>query len=100
MKRHRRCRPVVSVPSAFAGFRFPAEVIMVAVRWYLRFGLSHRDVEELLAERGVEVDHVSVYRWVQRFTPSLVEAARPCRHRVGDRWWVDETYLKVAGAWR
>ena len=50
--------------SAFAGFRFPREVIAVAVRWYLRYGLSYRDVEELLAERGVTVDHVSVYRWV------------------------------------
>ena len=74
-----------SIPprSAFAGFRFPPDVIVVAVRWYLRFGLSYRDVEELLAERGVEVDHVSVYRWVQRFTPLLAEAARPCRHARG-----------------
>jgi transposase-like protein len=55
----------------FAGFRFPPEVITVAVRWYLRFGLSYRDVEELLAERGVEVDHVTVYRWVQRFAPAV-----------------------------
>jgi IS6 family transposase len=60
---------------------------------------SYRDVEELLAERGVEVDHVTVYRWVQRFTPLLAEAARPCRHAVGDRWWVDETYVKVGGQW-
>lgn len=56
-------------PSAFAGFRFPLDVITLAVRWYLRFGPSYRDVEELLVERGIEVDHVSVYRWVQRFTP-------------------------------
>src|SRR6266540_2654966 len=54
--------------SAFAGFRFPPEVITLAVRWY-RFGLSYRDVEELLAERGIEVDHVSIYRWVQRLAP-------------------------------
>ena len=86
--------------SAFAGFRFPPDVIVVAVRWYLRFGLSYRDIEELVAERGVEVDHVTVYRWVQRFTPLLAEAARPCRHAVGDRWQVDETYMKVAGQWR
>ena len=65
--------------SAFAGFRFPAEVIVVAVRWYLRYGLSYRDVEELLAERAVEVDHVTVYRWVQRFTPLFADAARPLR---------------------
>ena len=86
--------------SAFAGFCFPPDVIVLAVRWYLRFGLSYRDVEELLAERGIEVDHVTVYRWVQRFTPLLAEAARPCRHAVGDRWQVDETYVKVAGRWR
>jgi hypothetical protein len=73
---------------------------VLAVRWYLRFGLAYRDGEELLAERGVEVDHVTVYRWVQRFTPLLAEAARPCRHAVGDRWLVDETYVKVAGRWR
>jgi transposase-like protein len=51
-------------------------VIVVAVRWYLRYGLSYRDVEELLAERGIEVEHVTVYRWVQRFTPLLVDVAR------------------------
>ena len=65
-----------SSASAFAGFRFPREVISVAVRWYLRYGLSYRDVEELLAERGVDVDHVP-----------------------GDRWYVDETYVKVNGRW-
>jgi hypothetical protein len=75
-------------------------VIVLAVRWYLRFGVSHRDVEELLAERGVEVDHVTIYRWAQRFTALLTEAARPCRHADGDRWQVDETYVKVAGQWR
>src|SRR5450631_2132391 len=67
--------------SVFAGFRFPREVISVAVRWYLRYGLSYRDVEELMAERGVTVDHVTVYRWVQRFTPEFIEAARPGRPR-------------------
>ena len=85
--------------SVFAGFRFPQEVISVAVRWYLRYGLSYRDVEELLAERGVTVDHVTIYRWVQRFTPEFIEAARPCRHSPGDRWFVDETYVKVTGQW-
>jgi transposase-like protein len=96
----RRPRPAPSACSAFAGFRSPPDVIVLAVRWYLRFGLSYRDVEELLVERGVEVDHVTVYRWVLRFTPLLAEAARPCRHAVGDRWQVDETYVKVAGQWR
>ena len=63
-----RSRPWSPPQSMFAGFRFPAEVIMVAVRWYLRYGLSYRDVEELLVERGIDVDHVTVFRWVQRFT--------------------------------
>jgi transposase-like protein len=83
----------------FAGFRFPREVIAVAVRWYLRYGLSYRDAEELLAERGITVDHVTIYRWVQRFTAEFIEAARPCRHVPGDRWFADETYVKVAGRW-
>jgi transposase-like protein len=98
--RTRRPRLALATRSAFAGFRFPPDVIVLAVRWYLRFSLSYRDVEELLAERGIDVDHVTIYRWVQRFTPLLAEAARPCRHAVGDRWWVDETYVKVAGRWR
>jgi transposase, IS6 family len=99
VRRPRAARSYVE-RSAFAGFRFPPEVITVAVRWYLRYGLSYRDVEELLAERGVAVDHVTVYRWVQRFTPLFADAARPCRHATGDRWFVDETYVKVAGRWR
>jgi DDE domain len=91
-----------SVParrSSLAGFRFPPEVIMLAVRWYLRYRLCYRDVEELLAERGITVDHVTIYRWVQRFTPELIDAARPSRHVARDRWFVDQTYLKVAGRW-
>ena len=96
----RRPQPASIAGSAFAGFCFPPDVIVLAVRWYLRFALSYRDVEELLAERGVEVDHVTIYRWVQRFTPLLAEAARPCRHAVGQRWFVDETDVKVSGRWR
>ncbi len=98
--RSHRCPHLRSPRSAFAGYRFPSEVITLAVRWYLRFGLSYRDVEELLAERGIEVDHVSVYRWVQRFAPEFAEAARARQHVIGDRWHVDETYLKVDGSWR
>ena len=99
MKHARRPASPVRMPSGFTGFRFPPEVISLAVRWYLRYGLSYRDLEELLAERGVEVDHVTLYRWVQRFTPLLIDTARPVRHLAGDRWFVDETYVKVAGVW-
>jgi IS6 family transposase len=63
MRTPRRPRPS---SAALAGFRYPPEVIMLAVHWYLRFGLSYHDLEELLAERGIEVDHVTLYRWVQR----------------------------------
>ena len=89
----------------FSGFRFPREAITLAVRWYLRCGylrcglLSYRDVEELLAERGVIVDHVTIYRRVQRFTPEFIGAARPGRHAPGDQWFADETYVKIAGRW-
>lgn len=70
-------------PSAFAEFRFPPEVILLAVRWYLRFGLSYQDLEELLAERGVEVDHVTLYRWVQHFAPPTRRRGTPMPPRGG-----------------
>ena len=73
---------------------------MLSGCWYLRHGLCLRDLEELLAERSIELDHVTLYRWVQRFTPFLVEAARPCRHAARSRWFADETYVKVGGRWR
>src|SRR5690242_17355083 len=92
-----RPRPWLPPTSAFAGFRFPAEVIVVAVRRYLRYNLSYRDVEKLLVERGIEADHVTVYRRVQRFTPLLAGAARFTRHSPGERWHVDETYVKANG---
>ena len=87
----RRARP------RFCWFPVPAGGDLVAVRWYLRYRPT--GIEELLAERGVTVDHVTIYLWVQRFTPEFIEAARPCRHAPGDRWFVNETYLKVAGQW-
>jgi transposase-like protein len=100
VKARRRSSPRVTAEFGFRRFRFPADVIVVAVGWYLRYDLSYRDAEEVLVERGVEVGHVTVYRWVQRFTPLLAGAARFCRHSPGDRWFADETYVKVNGAWR
>jgi transposase-like protein len=98
----RTCRPrrAPIAGSAFAGFCFPSDVIVLAVRWYLRYGLSYRDVRgtpRRTRHRGRPRHHL---RWVLRFTRLLGEAARPCRHAVGDRWQVDETYVKVAGRWR
>jgi transposase-like protein len=100
MRPHRYPRPCPAPRSEFTGYRFPPEVITLAVRWYLRFGPPYRDVEELLSERGIDVDHVSIYRWVQRFAPEFAEAARARQHVIGDRWHVDETYVKVGGTWR
>ncbi len=68
-----RCIASSILTSALAGFRFPPEVITLAVRWYLRFGLSYRDVEELLTERGIAVDHMTMFRWAQRFPPPVSE---------------------------
>ncbi len=96
-----RRRPArVSTPrSGFAGFRFPRKWSWWQCVGICATGSRTRDVEELLAARGITVDHVTVYRWVQRFTPLLIDTAHPCRHTPGDRWFVDETYMKVAGRW-
>src|SRR5208282_5472466 len=66
---------------------------------YLRFSLSYRDVEELLAERGLSVDHVTVWRWVQRYAPEMERRLRPRLRPTNDSWRVDETYIRVKGKW-
>ncbi len=85
---------------ACCGCRLPAEVILWAVRWSLPFPLSDRDLERRLADRGVAVDHTTLYRWVQRFAPELERRLRrhlrPCR----GPWHVDATYVRVGGQWR
>ncbi len=73
----RRLARVPAPRSGFVGFRFPPEVIMVAVRWCLRYALSYRDVEELPAERGITVDYVTIYRWVQRVHPAADRCGTP-----------------------
>src|SRR5687767_7840037 len=82
------------------GCRCPAEVILWAVRWYLRFPLSYRDLQARLADRGVAVDPTTLYRWIQRVAPELERRMRrhlrPCR----GPWHVDETYVRVGGQWR
>lgn len=79
------------------GFRFPKEIVLLAVRWYLRYGLSYRDLEEMLEERGVCLDHTTIFRWVHRFTPLLIAAARTRKRAVVGGWRMDETYVKVSG---
>jgi transposase, IS6 family len=88
-----------SVSGFFKWRQFEPEVILLAVGWYLRFSLSYRDVEQLLAERGLHVDHVTVWRWVQRYAPEMERRLR-CRLRPNnDSWRVDETYIRVKGKW-
>ena len=74
-------------------------MILLAVGWYLRFSLSYRDVEELLAERGLRADHVTVWRWVQRYAPELERRLRSRLNSTNDSWRVDVTYIRVKGKW-
>src|ERR671927_914706 len=79
--------------SAFSGYRWPAEVILTAARWYLAYPLSSRQVLELLAERGIDVSHRTILDWVQAFGPMLAAEVRRRRHPVGRCWFVDEVFL-------
>src|SRR5215472_2558317 len=82
-----------SVSGLFKWRQFEPEVILLAVGWYLRFSLSYRDVEELLAERGLLVDHVTIWRWVQRYAPEMERRLRSRLKPTSDSWRVDETTL-------
>ena len=88
-----------SVSGLFKWRQFEPEVILLAVGWYLRFSLSYRDVEELLAERGLHADHVTVWRWVQRYAPEMERRLRSRLRPTNDSWRVDETYIRVKGKW-
>ena len=88
-----------SVAALFKWRQFEPEIILLAVGWYLRFSLSYRDVEELLAERGLHADHVIVWRWVQRYGPEIQRRLRPRLRPTNDSWRVDETYIRVEGKW-
>ena len=79
------------------GRHFPKPIILTAIRWYLAYSLSYRDVEELLAERGVAVDHSTIARWVMRYSPLLLAAFRRQKRAVGSSWRMDETYIRVRG---
>ena len=88
-----------SVAGLFNWRQFEPEVILLAIGWYLRFSLSYRDVEELLAERGLRADHVTVWRWVQRYALELERRLRRHLKPTNDSWRVDETYIRVKGKW-
>jgi transposase, IS6 family len=89
----------MSDPSLFKWRHFEADIILCAVRWYLRYALSYRDVEELLRERGVWVDHTTVFRWVQCYAPELDRRCRPSLRATNDSYRVDETYIKIKKQW-
>ena len=75
----------------FSGRHFPKDIILTTIRWYLRYKLSYRDIEELIAERGIDVDHSPINRWVVKYAPLWVTTAHNDKRRVGVRWRFDET---------
>jgi IS6 family transposase len=85
--------------SCFKGRQFTAEVILWAVRWYLMFPVSYRDLELMLIDRGVEVDHTTIFRWIQAYTEELEKRVRPHLRISNGSWRVDETYVRVKGHW-
>lgn len=83
----------------FDGRHFDREIIIVCVRWYLRYKLSLRDLVEMMAERGLSVEHTTIMRWVKRFTPEFVKRWNHFATAAGRSWRVDETYVKLRGKW-
>ncbi|MBH3030009.1 IS6 family transposase [Serratia marcescens] len=88
------------IPKALKRLHYPVDVIAQCVRWYLANALSLRNLEEMMAERGVVVDHSTLHRWVIRLVPLLDKAFRRHKRTVGRRWRMDETYIKVKGQWK
>jgi transposase, IS6 family len=86
-------------PALFHKRQFAAEIIVTCVRWYLRFSLSLRDVEELMAERGLSVDHTTVWRWTQRYAPEVECRLRGQLKPKGSTWHIDETFVRISGRW-
>lgn len=84
----------------FKGMRFPIDVILVCIRWYVAYPLSYRHLEELMEERGVSVDHSSINRWAIRFLPLIEKVSWKHKRPVGGSWRMDETYIKVKGVWK
>jgi IS6 family transposase len=90
----------MTTDAMFKWHHFLPEMILLNVRWYCRYSLSYRDLEEMMAERGVAVDHSTINRWVLKFAPELDKRMRPFLNPTTDSWRVDETYIKVKGEWK
>jgi putative transposase len=88
------------IRNAFKHLHYPVDIIALCVRWYLAYALSLRNLEEMMAERGIIVDHSTLYRWVIRLVPLLDKAFRRHKHPMGRRWRMDETYIKIKGHWK
>ena len=84
----------------FKGRHFDRSVILLCIRWYLAYNLSLRNLEEMMAERGIYVDHATIHRWVIRYSPELLKRFNSCKRSVTGKWHIDETYIKVRGQWR
>jgi putative transposase len=84
---------------SFKGAHFPKDVILYAVFFYVRYGVSYRDLEEIMEERGVKVDHATLNRWVIDYSPLIAAEAKKCKRTVATSWRMDETYVKVKGKW-
>jgi putative transposase len=93
-----------TIPAGIANvlkrLHYPLDVILLSVRWYVAYSLSLRNLEEMIAERGFEVDHSTVHRWVIKIVPLFEKAFRKHKRRVGRSWRMDETYIKVRGEWK
>jgi transposase-like protein len=90
----------MSTSALFKWRHFLPEIILLNVRWYCRYSLSYRDLEEMMAERGVNVDHSTINRWVLKYAPELDKRIRPLLKQTNDSWRTDETYIKIKGEWK
>ncbi len=86
--------------SSFKWRHFEPSLILLCVRWYCRYQLSYRDLEEMMRERGLTVDHVTIFRWVQRYAPEINRRMRPHLKMSGTSYRLDETYVKVGREWK
>jgi IS6 family transposase len=99
LKEKKKREPIMAEQHPFKWRHFQADMILLCVRWYVRYALSYRDLEEIMLERGLHVDHTTISRWVQQYAPELERRCRPDLRGTNDSWRVDETYVKVKKEW-